>query len=607
MGMYKYIRWFFALILKIFFNEVQVVGKANIPKTGPVIFVGNHRNQFMDGCLLISACKSRRIRFLIAAKSMRRKVVGFFAGAAEAIPVERPQDIAKKGRGLITTEGGTKVKGHNGTAFKKEVQVGDSIALGEEVRRVVSIDDDSNLTIGSAFSDEDVTTPTAFKIHPKQDQSTVYHTVWEALSEGHCIGIFPEGGSHDRTDLLPLKAGVTLMALGALDQNPDLAISIVPCGLNYFHGHKFRSTVVVQFGKPYVLKRDSDDLLDLYRSNKREACGKLLDTITQRLRSVTINAPDYKTLQAILYARRLYQPRNVKLQATEYMELNRRFAEGYIKFRDDPRVAKGIDEIINYHQELKMSGLKDYHIANVEAEDGPDMRKKIISDTAFFHMLSRKVPTLLVMFVLALPGMLLNLPIGIVVKRIAQKKADEALKASSVKVKGYDVVASYKVLTSMALVPVIYLVYSLIAAIYFGNIYLLPLFYFLLPFFSYFTIIIAQKGVLSWSSLLVVLKVKNSADRLLELKEQRHKLQEQVRQLVEEHGPKMEWWGQRIIAEEDIQLDKTAKRKLSESALAWKTRSFVAAEEEGASAGGSASTPVESIKSTITSLYKKDE
>ena len=37
------------------------------------------------------------------------------------------------------------------------------------------------------------------------DQSTVFDGVYEALRMGQCLGIFPEGGSHDRTDLLPLK------------------------------------------------------------------------------------------------------------------------------------------------------------------------------------------------------------------------------------------------------------------------------------------------------------------------------------------------------------------------------------------------------------------
>jgi glycerol-3-phosphate O-acyltransferase/dihydroxyacetone phosphate acyltransferase len=37
------------------------------------------------------------------------------------------------------------------------------------------------------------------------DQGQMFHKVETALSKGSCLGIFPEGGSHDHTDLLPLK------------------------------------------------------------------------------------------------------------------------------------------------------------------------------------------------------------------------------------------------------------------------------------------------------------------------------------------------------------------------------------------------------------------
>ncbi len=46
---------------------------------------------------------------------------------------------------------------------------------------------------------------TKFKIAPHVDQTMVYDSVFERLRAGGCIGIFPEGGSHDRTQLLPLK------------------------------------------------------------------------------------------------------------------------------------------------------------------------------------------------------------------------------------------------------------------------------------------------------------------------------------------------------------------------------------------------------------------
>ena len=44
-----------------------------------------------------------------------------------------------------------------------------------------------------------------FLVAPKLDQTEVYDAVHAVLHHGGSIGIFPEGGSHDRTDLLPLK------------------------------------------------------------------------------------------------------------------------------------------------------------------------------------------------------------------------------------------------------------------------------------------------------------------------------------------------------------------------------------------------------------------
>ena len=66
--------------------------------------------------------------------------------------------------------------------------------------------------------------------------------VFKRLHERGAVGIFPEGGSHDRTEMLPLKAGFTIMALGALARHPELPLYIVPTGLYYFRAHAFRST-----------------------------------------------------------------------------------------------------------------------------------------------------------------------------------------------------------------------------------------------------------------------------------------------------------------------------------------------------------------------------
>lgn len=66
----------------------------------------------------------------------------------------------------------------------------------------------------------------------------MFQSVTERLAEGKCVGIFPEGGSHDRPEFLPFKAGAAIMALTAMDKHPGLDVKIVPVGLNYFHGDR---------------------------------------------------------------------------------------------------------------------------------------------------------------------------------------------------------------------------------------------------------------------------------------------------------------------------------------------------------------------------------
>jgi glycerol-3-phosphate O-acyltransferase/dihydroxyacetone phosphate acyltransferase len=86
------------------------------------------------------------------------------------------------------------------------------------------------------------------------------------------------------------------MALGAMSENKDLDIKIVPVGLNYFHPHRFRSRAVVSYGPAITIK---PELVEKYKEGgaaKREAIAELIDDGYERLKSVTINSPNYDTL-----------------------------------------------------------------------------------------------------------------------------------------------------------------------------------------------------------------------------------------------------------------------------------------------------------------------
>jgi glycerol-3-phosphate O-acyltransferase/dihydroxyacetone phosphate acyltransferase len=83
---------------------MEVLGRENIPEHGPIIFTGNHMNQFVDGGVMM-VTTPQRVGLLVAEKSFHKRIIGDFARALGSIPVSRPQDEAKKGPGTFSFEG----------------------------------------------------------------------------------------------------------------------------------------------------------------------------------------------------------------------------------------------------------------------------------------------------------------------------------------------------------------------------------------------------------------------------------------------------------------------------------------------------------------------
>ncbi len=56
---------------------MEVLGKQNIPEHGPVIFTGNHNNQFVDGGVLM-VTNPKKVGLIVAEKSYNTLIVGVF-------------------------------------------------------------------------------------------------------------------------------------------------------------------------------------------------------------------------------------------------------------------------------------------------------------------------------------------------------------------------------------------------------------------------------------------------------------------------------------------------------------------------------------------------
>ncbi|KAI8063930.1 hypothetical protein BC940DRAFT_327244 [Gongronella butleri] len=534
----------------IFFREIRSRGSHKVPLTGPVIFVAApHNNQFVDPLIVMRECH-RRVSFLIAEKSMHQRGIGTLARLVHAIPVVRPQDLADNGDGRIhllnAKTNPTLISGVD-TRFLQKVRPQDTLILPRSAGKlqVVRVISDTEVEVKKWDPSDPrhsrmvtmLTKPdgAAYKCVPHVEQDGVYERVYDELNNGECITIFPEGGSHDRAEMLPLKAGVTIMALGAAAKYPGLDVKIVPCGLNYFHAHRFRSRAVIEFGNPITIPADLIEKFKQGGNDKREACSSLLETISYALKSVTVNCINDHTLMMIQAARRLYKPAaNRKLHIAQVVDLNRRFVIGYNLYKDDPKVIELQQKVVAYNQLLKYHGLKDHQVPEIN-----------LREWRTFFLLLYRILILVVWGLLAFPGAILNLPIAIVAKVISTRKAREALKGSSVKISGRDVLATWKFLVGLVLIPTLYGLYTLIVLGFSLQTdwawkwkLLLPLATWnMLPFISYASMRFGENGMDVYKSLRPLYMALVDPDSTRSLRSIRENLSEDISNLINEYGP----------------------------------------------------------------------
>ena len=595
---YDFCLWCFSIVVDLFFREVHPRASYRIPKNEPVIFVAApHANQFVDPLILGGTVRhdaKRRISFLIAEKSMRRFFVGFAASLVGSVSVGRALDLKKPAKGKIylpdPENDPTLVKGidtdftnekvymHGGLLVLPSVN---NAAANTEIAEILSKDEirvkkpfrgdvaykqitgqeapsdgtngDANghMVNGDTKSEKSSYEGTKFSVAPHVDQSKVYESVFTRLKEGGCIGIFPEGGSHDRTELLPLKAGVAIMALGALAENPDCGVKIIPVGMNYFHPHKFRSRCVIEFGNPIEVE---PELIEQYKSgNRRESIQTLLDTVTKGLQSVTTLAPDYDTLMLIQAVRRLYNPKGKALPLSMVVEMNRRLMKGYETYKDEPRVVKLRKDVLNYNRTLFRINIRDHQVGYSKHP-----AYKVI------FMLLERVIKLLLLSIAVIPGTVLFAPVFIAGKIISLRKSKEALAASTVKIRARDVIATWKILVTLALTPILDITYTSILTwwVYYNRIggrvpdwvplklvAIGGLFFF--PAVCFMALRFGEVGMDIFKSLRPLFLCINpsSSNILVKLEERREDLTTRINDLINELGPELfpDFNNQRIV------------------------------------------------------------
>jgi glycerol-3-phosphate O-acyltransferase/dihydroxyacetone phosphate acyltransferase len=322
---YELVRALMWLCLRVFYTQVRVVGRENIPPEGaaPVIFAGNHPNSLLDPALVITTCR-RQVHFAAKDVLFRSPPLKVIMDALGVVPISRRKD------------------------------------------------------------------------HPDGplDNSATFAALHEVLAEGRAMGIFPEGISHESTNLARLKTGAARIGLELVEQRPELPVMIVPVGLTYIHRRRFRSRVLVQYGEPIPVAEH----LAAWREDPHPAARQLTDRVDAGLRALTVNSSDWDTLRVLDGVRRLYQPPRIPLE--HRVELSRRFNEHYPSVRNDPEVIVLYKRVERYLDELDVLGLSDEDL-----DDDANLRSRR-------QRAARNVMLVLLWLPLALPGFVVFAPVG---------------------------------------------------------------------------------------------------------------------------------------------------------------------------------------------------
>jgi glycerol-3-phosphate O-acyltransferase / dihydroxyacetone phosphate acyltransferase len=210
----------------------------------------------------------------------------------------------------------------------------------------------------------------------------------ELLAQNRCIAIFPEGLSHDETQLKPIKTGAARIALGALgvggkeegekrraggegengeletDRRPptadQLGLKIMAVGLFYTSKTAFRSEVLIRYGEIFDVAPVE---LDENGEPPKEAVKSLTERIERALRNVTLNLESQEELDTVLKAEALfssvYQNLLFKQTLTQSFQRLQNLAEKYkLLGRNEPAKMEALNEKITaYENELKTSGV----------------------------------------------------------------------------------------------------------------------------------------------------------------------------------------------------------------------------------------------------------
>lgn len=283
-------------LVRLFYSKIDVRGREHLPADGPVIYVLNHPNGILDPILLMIATQ-RPVAFLAKSTLFTYPLVGWGARVFGALPVFRTRDMGKRGGPTDSRD----------MAARNEETFAECRAL---------------------------------------------------LRRGRVMALFPEGTTHSEPELLPLRTGAARIALSAADETDwSLEVRVVPVGLWYENKTRFRTSVLLVVGEPFLL----DDYAGAYRADERQAVQAVTDRIEEGLDAVVLQAENAELLLGIPVVAAWTAPEGAAPNLSRQHEWAATLFAAYkhLHHTDPDRLERIADEARRYALLLQAVGIAD--------------------------------------------------------------------------------------------------------------------------------------------------------------------------------------------------------------------------------------------------------
>ena len=242
--------------------------------------------------------------------------------------------------------------------------------------------------------------------------------VSQALAAGHVVGVFPQGGVHDVPQIGRLRTGVAMMVLKAIDTGAISDVTVVPFGNQYESPLTVGSDAIAVVGAGWSVRAWRDAQL---------ACGADagVSALTEQLRasllSVTRNAPDWEAaaerdqLIAAVAAAQPSSGSSLLDRAARLVPLAERHMGDRRSDAPTPHAARVHTFVAELSQMVHEAGgvrasARDHarllHAVGLAADAALVPRTRLLLQTP-----------------MALLGWMVHLPIFLVVRRVARRKA----------------------------------------------------------------------------------------------------------------------------------------------------------------------------------------